>query len=268
MHIASHGASARNRSLAHITSYIPSRLGMLPRPVACAVARHHPSAACLSRCVRPSLFRLSRTHTCRSRCCRATCASTSMRAPWRRGKPAPRQRHCVCRWGSMPSAPGEYTRQIHGVCACMQVGIGFEPGDIIWDERTTVLYPLWCSCAGLIAGMFGVGGGIVKGPLMLHLGVLPEVAAATSATMILFTSCALPSPPPTPPPPLSRAHSPACVCHTCSSPPAQMRSSLQYPVPRGRWSVVHSLGSPRAPPPHPAQPLHSPRAPATLAAHK
>jgi uncharacterized membrane protein YfcA len=33
------------------------------------------------------------------------------------------------------------------------------------------------------------GGGIVKGPLMLALGVNPAVASATSACMILFTSC-------------------------------------------------------------------------------
>jgi uncharacterized membrane protein YfcA len=65
-----------------------------------------------------------------------------------------------------------------------------EEGAIEWTPRTTLSYPAACSFAGVIAGMFGVGGGIVKGPLMLHLGVLPEVAAATSATMILFTSCA------------------------------------------------------------------------------
>ena len=29
---------------------------------------------------------------------------------------------------------------------------------------------------------------VLKGPLMLEMGVLPDVAAATSATMILFTS--------------------------------------------------------------------------------
>ena len=32
------------------------------------------------------------------------------------------------------------------------------------------------------------GGGIVKGPLMLQMGVHPAVASASSATMILFTS--------------------------------------------------------------------------------
>jgi len=36
--------------------------------------------------------------------------------------------------------------------------------------------------------MFGIGGGIVKGPLMLEMGVLPEVSAATAAFMILYTS--------------------------------------------------------------------------------
>ncbi|CAN0127416.1 unnamed protein product, partial [Heterosigma akashiwo] len=36
--------------------------------------------------------------------------------------------------------------------------------------------------------MFGVGGGIVKGPLMLEMGVAPAVASATSAVMILYTS--------------------------------------------------------------------------------
>merc|ERR1712194_826835 len=35
---------------------------------------------------------------------------------------------------------------------------------------------------------FGIGGGIVKGPLMLHMGVHPSVSSATSACMILFTS--------------------------------------------------------------------------------
>ncbi len=38
--------------------------------------------------------------------------------------------------------------------------------------------------------MFGIGGGIVKGPLMLEMGVNPMVAASTTAVMIFFTSIA------------------------------------------------------------------------------
>eukprot|EP00891_Asterochloris_glomerata_P002973 jgi/Astpho2/2973/Aster-x0136 len=52
----------------------------------------------------------------------------------------------------------------------------WQEGDVPWMFRS------------LVAGMFGVGGGIVKGPLMLEMGVLPDVAAATCATMILFTA--------------------------------------------------------------------------------
>ncbi|KAG1681182.1 hypothetical protein FOA52_015625 [Chlamydomonas sp. UWO 241] len=63
-------------------------------------------------------------------------------------------------------------------------------GAIRWTCANARLYPLLCSSAGIVAGMFGVGGGVVKGPLMLELGVQPEVASASSATMILFTTAA------------------------------------------------------------------------------
>eukprot|EP00469_Lotharella_globosa_P004098 CAMPEP_0167795636 /NCGR_PEP_ID=MMETSP0111_2-20121227/14558_1 /TAXON_ID=91324 /ORGANISM="Lotharella globosa, Strain CCCM811" /LENGTH=356 /DNA_ID=CAMNT_0007689351 /DNA_START=459 /DNA_END=1529 /DNA_ORIENTATION=+ len=61
-------------------------------------------------------------------------------------------------------------------------------GDVHWGPRETLLYPSICAIAGLFAGLFGIGGGIVKGPLMLEMGVLPEVAVATSSTMIFFTT--------------------------------------------------------------------------------
>ena len=66
----------------------------------------------------------------------------------------------------------------------------YAPGDVEWNERNTVVYPAMCFFAGLFAGMFGVGGGIVKGPLMLQMGVNPLVASATVAVMIMFTSVA------------------------------------------------------------------------------
>lgn len=61
-------------------------------------------------------------------------------------------------------------------------------GDIEWNERSTIIYPCICFFAGLFAGMFGVGGGIVKGPLMLQMNVHPAVASGTVAVMIMFTS--------------------------------------------------------------------------------
>lgn len=66
----------------------------------------------------------------------------------------------------------------------------YVPGDVEWNERNTVVYPCICFFAGIFAGMFGVGGGIVKGPLMLQMGVHPLVTSATVAVMIMFTSVA------------------------------------------------------------------------------
>ena len=67
-------------------------------------------------------------------------------------------------------------------------GYSYLPEDVKWDERSTVVYPLLSTLAGLCGGLFGVGGGIIKGPLMLAMGIHPAVASATSACMILFTS--------------------------------------------------------------------------------
>eukprot|EP00928_Gymnodinium_smaydae_P014016 TRINITY_DN15083_c3_g2_i1.p1 TRINITY_DN15083_c3_g2~~TRINITY_DN15083_c3_g2_i1.p1 ORF type:complete len:691 (-),score=149.82 TRINITY_DN15083_c3_g2_i1:194-2266(-) len=63
-------------------------------------------------------------------------------------------------------------------------------GAIEWDANNTLKYPLISTIAGLFAGLFGIGGGVVKGPLMLALGVDSLTSAATAATMILFTSSA------------------------------------------------------------------------------
>lgn len=46
----------------------------------------------------------------------------------------------------------------------------------------------WTLCAGVVAGLVGVGGGMLLGPLMLQMGVLPQVSSATTSTMILLTS--------------------------------------------------------------------------------
>lgn len=45
-----------------------------------------------------------------------------------------------------------------------QAGAGYcwQEGDIQWTERNSLVYPAVSSLAGLVAGMFGVGGGIVK----------------------------------------------------------------------------------------------------------
>ena len=43
------------------------------------------------------------------------------------------------------------------------------PAQVAWTRRNVVVYPATCSLAGLVAGMFGVGGGIVKVPTVADL---------------------------------------------------------------------------------------------------
>ena len=38
--------------------------------------------------------------------------------------------------------------------------------------------------------MLGVGGGVIKGDLMLEMGMHPQVASATSEYLVLFTTAA------------------------------------------------------------------------------
>jgi uncharacterized membrane protein YfcA len=68
------------------------------------------------------------------------------------------------------------------------VRFDFVHGDIRWDSRGAVMYPLLFCATGLFAGIFGIGGGMISVPLLLAMGVHPMVATATSSCMILFTS--------------------------------------------------------------------------------
>ena len=67
----------------------------------------------------------------------------------------------------------------------------FNKSEIRWDKMVNnAIIPILSLLAGLTAGLFGIGGGIVKGPLLMELGVVPQAAAAAAATMILFTAAA------------------------------------------------------------------------------
>ncbi|POM62465.1 hypothetical protein PHPALM_28388 [Phytophthora palmivora] len=67
-------------------------------------------------------------------------------------------------------------------------GYSFVDGDIHWIKRRVLFLPALCTTAGVAAGLLGIGGGMVKGPIMLEAGVLPAVQSATASFMILFTA--------------------------------------------------------------------------------
>ena len=64
----------------------------------------------------------------------------------------------------------------------------FYINDVLWDASKLRFYSVFTFIAGIVAGLIGIGGGMVLGPLMLILGVHPRVSSATNATMIVLTS--------------------------------------------------------------------------------
>ncbi|XP_010473387.1 PREDICTED: uncharacterized protein LOC104752828 isoform X1 [Camelina sativa] len=50
------------------------------------------------------------------------------------------------------------------------------------------LFPVMALLAGVLGGVFGIGGGMLISPLLLQVGIAPEVTAATCSFMVLFSS--------------------------------------------------------------------------------
>lgn len=69
-----------------------------------------------------------------------------------------------------------------------RVNYPFHPNDVPWDFEKTRFYAFFTFVAGIVAGLIGIGGGMVLGPLMLVMGIHPRVSSATTATMIVLTS--------------------------------------------------------------------------------
>lgn len=61
-------------------------------------------------------------------------------------------------------------------------------GEIQWTPHSIRYFPLLSIAAGMISGMFGIGGGIINAPLMLEIGIDPSAASAMTATTVLFSS--------------------------------------------------------------------------------
>eukprot|EP00917_Polyrhabdina_sp_WS-2016_P019023 GHVP01040845.1.p1 GENE.GHVP01040845.1~~GHVP01040845.1.p1 ORF type:complete len:450 (-),score=59.12 GHVP01040845.1:849-2198(-) len=55
-------------------------------------------------------------------------------------------------------------------------------------SKIAVLGPAAGFFSGLCAGCLGIGGGLIKGPVMIHLGLQPLQTVATTSFMILFTA--------------------------------------------------------------------------------
>ncbi|CAD7956188.1 unnamed protein product [Amoebophrya sp. A25] len=79
-------------------------------------------------------------------------------------------------------------RAVHKSIRKQAVSFPFVEGDVIWTWTDAFFYARWTFAAGVIAGLIGIGGGMILGPLMLQMGILPQVSTATTATLIMLTA--------------------------------------------------------------------------------
>jgi len=57
-----------------------------------------------------------------------------------------------------------------------------------WTAMEVLKYEGMSVCTGCLAGLVGIGGGLIFSPFFLLMGVEPAVAVATSSTCVIFTS--------------------------------------------------------------------------------
>ncbi|KAL7717470.1 Sulfite exporter TauE/SafE family protein [Entamoeba marina] len=82
------------------------------------------------------------------------------------------------------------------LCVTIAIGAFFKSrqtdevieGEIVWSLKNCLLIPTGALFAGVSAAYLGIGGGMVIGPLLLEIGMLPQVTTATSSFMINFTA--------------------------------------------------------------------------------
>lgn len=70
----------------------------------------------------------------------------------------------------------------------ISAGYDYLQCDVQWTRKRAYYYPTICISAGVAAGLLGIGGGMLKGPIMLEMGLPPGVVSATASYMLLFTT--------------------------------------------------------------------------------
>lgn len=70
----------------------------------------------------------------------------------------------------------------------LSIGYIYYEQDIKWNKSICFKFPIYGFVSGSLAGMLGIGGGTVLGPLLLQVGLHPIISTSTSNFLVLFTS--------------------------------------------------------------------------------
>jgi uncharacterized membrane protein YfcA len=69
-----------------------------------------------------------------------------------------------------------------------EIGYDYDRLDIKWEKESARKISLVGLAAGFIGSLVGVGGALIVNPVLLKIGIRPEVMTATSSFMVLFAS--------------------------------------------------------------------------------
>eukprot|EP00938_MAST-03A_sp_MAST-3A-sp1_P002117 g2117.t1 len=72
----------------------------------------------------------------------------------------------------------------------VELGYKYLPGMVQWNSKNSIVYPLCCFFAGCAAGLLGIGGGLVLGPMLLEMNfaILGQLDMEYAAWFGTFTS--------------------------------------------------------------------------------
>lgn len=64
----------------------------------------------------------------------------------------------------------------------------FLKGDIVWKKNNIIKFITVASITGILSTYMGIGGGMLITPIMINVGMIPEVVVATSSISTFFSS--------------------------------------------------------------------------------
>ena len=71
---------------------------------------------------------------------------------------------------------------------CVRGNYRFAEGDIRWNKKYSIAIAITGLLTGVLVGLLGLGGGYIIGPILLHMGVRPEVSTVSSSFLICISS--------------------------------------------------------------------------------
>lgn len=71
---------------------------------------------------------------------------------------------------------------------CEKANYKFDEGDVIWKPKVCLIVLIAGFLIGFLVGILGLGSGFIIGPILVHLGVRPEVSTISSSLIICISS--------------------------------------------------------------------------------